>query len=328
MGLLDKIFGGKNNPKRGRQLHTALIGVNEYRTTGPNGERLPVDVHNLEHCVHDVERIRDMLNVVPANHLELETLTNQDATRGNIEKLIGDTIANTRKNDIAWIHVSSHGSREGSLVPHDGNRNNEDNNVSLADVRDIINNRRAEIEDSALFLLSLDSCFSGAFSILLYNQLDDKLPSIDNRTPANADHINPPTGHDDIQEMNAAFGGGVRRVIPTVTTMAPPPEDPFAEITGTGLVVLTASQLSQAAYEDSRLSSATDEIVGGVMTYFLLRALAGDFHPDGLENMSLMAIMSDVSHRVQNYVTQRFHDQQTPRIIADIGGNINISPAV
>lgn len=87
-----------NTPK----VYALLVGIDAY----------PDPDHVLEGCVNDATAVRQFLeNRMPAEQLEIEVLTNADATRMNIIHTWESHLTKAGEHDVAFFYFSGHGSQ-------------------------------------------------------------------------------------------------------------------------------------------------------------------------------------------------------------------------
>src|SRR5210317_1297394 len=96
------------------KLHALLIGINEYPS------------NPLNQCVNDVSKFENYLKTLNTsfNSINIVALTNQEATKSNIQSAITENLGTAEGQDTVLIYYSGHGALESSsgLFPdeHDG----------------------------------------------------------------------------------------------------------------------------------------------------------------------------------------------------------------
>ncbi len=134
-----------------------LIGVNTF-----NSPKVP----QLQYAVNDVQAVRDILPSLGFLKDKIFTLTNKQATRREIERLLSSKLyKKTKSNDRVLVFFSTHGvtvplsanREEGFLMPHDGDPDDLPFTAfSMRQLKSIGQRLKARH-----VLMAIDACFSG-----------------------------------------------------------------------------------------------------------------------------------------------------------------------
>ncbi len=143
------------------QIFAAIIGINEYKK-----------VRNLKYAVNDATAFKNYLKFnIGISEKNLFYLTDKQATKGNLQKLLGTHLKRSAsKDDTVFIFFAGHGAVETDptnpdgdgfekyLLPYDADLNDlYTSSISMDEIKKIFQRIRAE-----RLIFIADSCYSGA----------------------------------------------------------------------------------------------------------------------------------------------------------------------
>lgn len=266
------------------RVYALLIGIDAY-VGGP-------DV--LEGCINDVDNVDDYLR----NHCTdpaILKLTDADATYANVTAQIAKHLGQAGKDDVAYLHYSGHGSREGA-APEFAKFDLDKRDQTLVCVDSRVSDSNVDLADKELALLVqdiakndahvawvLDCCHSGSGT----RDLDDS-----NRAGVRAAAANPYT-----RPFESYLGGR------------------YAEMVKTGdLVIPQARHMLMAGCDRDETSKEDLDKHCGIFTeslYDVLRETGGD--------LSYAELFGRARARVAQNIARTNRTPQRPQFEA-IGG--------
>ncbi|MGQ9609622.1 MAG: caspase family protein [bacterium] len=273
--LPDRSFNFNVLNENGKR-YSVIIGINEYKNDG---------ITSLSVAKNDAQAIYNlitdpMLGGFPKENVRL--LTDAQASRENIIKIIGDWLPNqVSSDDLVMIFYAGHGGVEFDktgeepdgkrkyIIPYDANPNDL---FSTAIANSEITILLEKIQSNKMIFL-IDCCYSGGVT----------------------------TGKEII-----------RSVSPPSTKIQ---TDVYNDFSGSGRAVISASLPDQVSFELSNLNH-------GVFTYSLLKALSGeaDLNKDGLVAL-ISEIYPFLANQVTS-MAQKYGFQQNPMLKCQVIGDL------
>jgi WD40 repeat protein len=160
-------ISGADTLRRKGVAYVLAVGVNQYANSG----------YNLKYAVADAQDFaeelkRQQVKVGNYERVEVISLIDKDATKGNILKLLTDLPAKIQPEDAVVIYFAGHGTAQGNrfyLVPHDLGYSGNPRTLDEAGLLTILSHSISDEElehaiegiDAGQLLLVIDACNSG-----------------------------------------------------------------------------------------------------------------------------------------------------------------------